>query len=99
MSPGGGAITYGAPPPPQVQPANMMVVQQNQPNTSAQSHDAGYSATKGTLGMIQKACPSKRAQKTNTRQVNMAVLAPPKTPEYLKGYEQPITFDQYDHVL
>ena len=27
----------------------------------------------------------------------MAVLAPPKTPEYLKGYEQPITFDQRDH--
>ena len=47
--------------------------------------------------MIQKACPLKRAQKTNTHQVNMAVLAPPKTPEYLKGYEQPITFDQRDH--
>ena len=47
--------------------------------------------------MIQKGCPSKRVQKTNTRQVNMAVLAPPKKPEYLKGHEHAITFDKEDH--
>ena len=47
--------------------------------------------------MIQKGCPSKRVHKTNTQHVNMVVHAPPKKPEYLKGYEQPITFAKEDH--
>ena len=47
--------------------------------------------------MIQKGCTFKRVQKTNTRQVNMAVLVTPRKPEYLKGYEQAITFDKEDH--
>ena len=59
--------------------------------------DTGYPNAKGTLGMIQKGCPSIRVQKTNTRQVNTAVLAPPRKPEYLKGYEHPITFNKEDH--
>ena len=100
-TPGSNTIAYGAPPPPAGQTTNSMAIQQSHPSqfpsTSAQSQDTGYPNAKGTLGMIQKGCPSKRVQKTNTRQVNMAVLAPPRKPEYLKGYEQPITFDMEDH--
>lgn len=47
--------------------------------------------------MIQKGFPSRRVQKTNTRQVNMTVQTPPKRPEYLKGYDQVIAFTKEDH--
>ena len=49
--------------------------------------------------MIQKGRPSKKGQKLITRQVNLAITAPPATPEYLDWSETPIGFDRSDHPL
>ena len=47
--------------------------------------------------MIQKGRTSNRLQKLITRQVNLAVTAPPAAPEYLNWSEASITFDRSDH--
>src|SRR5664279_343930 len=47
--------------------------------------------------MIQKGRPSNRSQKLITRQVHLALVAPPAAPEYLRGSEQSITFSREDH--
>ena len=49
------------------------------------------------MNMIQKGRPSNREQKLITRQVNLASMAPPAVPEYLKGSETSITFYREDH--
>ena len=51
------------------------------------------------MGMIQKARRSRRSQKTISRNVNMAEMSPPATPEYLNVSETPITFSRVDHPL
>ena len=56
-----------------------------------------YPHPKGQMYMIQKGRPSNRQQKLHTRHVNMAVMAPPAVPEYLRGSETPITFTREDH--
>ena len=47
--------------------------------------------------MIQNGRSSNRSQKLITRQVNMAVLVPPPTIEYLNWLGQPIGFSREDH--
>ena len=58
-----------------------------------------YPPPLGNMGMIQKGRPSKRNQKLISREVNMAVMSPPATPEYLNGSEQSITFSRADHPI
>ena len=93
-----GAIAIGAPPPPQHIPpqANMAQVMQYHQHPQEPEADA-YPVARGQMGMIQKARRSRRSQKTITRNVNMAEMSPPATPEYLKGSETPITFSRVDH--
>jgi hypothetical protein len=85
-----GDIAHGAPPPPPVEPSNHAIasVQNNGVN--------GYPVPKGSL-MIQKGRPTNRVQKKITRQVRLAVIAPPAIPEYLSGSESCITFSRSDH--
>ena len=82
------------PPPPAltsgVQPSVLQI-------TGPSNQNDRYTPSKGALQMIQKARPTNRAQKLITRQVNMAVLAPPPTVEYLNWSDQPIGFDRTDH--
>ena len=47
--------------------------------------------------MIQKGRPSNRDQKLITRQVHLAVKAPPAVPEYLNWSQASITFTRDDH--
>ena len=47
--------------------------------------------------MIQKGRPTNRVQNKITRQVSLAVTAPPAIPEYLSGSESCITFIRSDH--
>jgi hypothetical protein len=65
--------------------------------TGPSNPNGGYTQSKGALQMIQKARPTNRVQKLITRQVNMAVLAPSPTVEYLNWSNQPIGFDRGDH--
>jgi hypothetical protein len=86
------------PPPPPPPPAFPNSNQQNVLQITGPSNtNGGYTQSKGALQMIQKARPTNRAQKLITRQVNMAVLAPPPTVEYLNWSDQPIGFDRVDH--
>src|SRR6185369_6467108 len=59
--------------------------------------DDQYPQPRGQMYMIQKGRPSNRQQKLITRQVNMAVMAPPAVPEFLKGSETTISFSREDH--
>ena len=63
----------------------------------AQVAEDQYPKPQGQMYMIQKGRPSNRQQKLHTRHVNMAVMAPPAVPEYLRGSETPITFTREDH--
>ena len=47
--------------------------------------------------MIQPGKPSNREQKLRTRQVNLAAMAPPAIPEFLKGAETEIIYSKEDH--
>ena len=47
--------------------------------------------------MIQKGRPSNRQQKHHTRNVDIAVLAPPPVTKFLRGSEITTAFDQEDH--
>ena len=47
--------------------------------------------------MIQPGKPSNREQKLHTRQVNLAAMAPPAIPEFLRGAETEISFSKEDH--
>ena len=76
----------------------MIVAPQPQQHHQAAAGNADvYPAAVGNICMIQKGRPSNRSQKLITRQVNLALAAPPATPEYLKGSEQSITFSREDH--
>jgi hypothetical protein len=55
------------------------------PNTNGE-----FTQTRGEVTMIQKGRSSKGSQKLITRKVNMPVLAPPRTIEYLNWSGQPI---------
>ena len=59
--------------------------------------DDGYPQPQGQVYMIQKGRPSNRQQKLLTRQVNMAAMAPPAIPKFLKGSEIAINFSRADH--
>src|SRR3954466_9598257 len=89
-APAPGEIAHGAPPTPPAGPAN-------HPIAPAQNNGGhGYPAPKGSL-MIQKGRPTNRVQKKITRQINLAVTAPPTIPEYLSGSESCITFSRSDN--
>jgi hypothetical protein len=47
--------------------------------------------------MIQPVPKSKKEQKSISRQVNLAILSPPATIEYLRWSDQPIRFSRADH--
>src|SRR3954467_2363877 len=89
-APAPGEIAHGAPLPPPAGPPN-------HPIAPAQNNGGhGYPVPKGSL-MIQKGRPTNMVQKKITRQINMAVTAPPAIPEYLSGMESCITFSRSDH--
>jgi hypothetical protein len=49
--------------------------------------------------MIQPVPKSNKEEKSITRQVNLAVISPPATMEYLHWSEQPIEFNREDHPI
>jgi hypothetical protein len=72
---------------------------QNQPN-QGHDNDGGYVPSKGHItAMIQPVPKSNKAEKSITRQVNLAVTSPPATMEYLHWSEQPIEFSSDDHPI
>jgi hypothetical protein len=52
----------------------------------------GYPRPRGAVNMIQKMRPPNRLLEIITRQVNLAIQAPPPTPEYLDWSDQYIGF-------
>ena len=97
------ATAAPAPPPPPAPPAGQNAhvagAVQNQARLEAPPEPAErYPEARGQMNMIQKGRPTNREQKLITRQVNMAVMAPPAVPEYLKGSETSITFSRADHA-
>jgi hypothetical protein len=49
------------------------------------------------LAMIQPVPKSKKERKSISRQVNLAILSPPATTEYLRWSDQPAKFSRADH--
>jgi hypothetical protein len=49
--------------------------------------------------MIQPVPKSNKEEKSITRQVNLAVMSPPATTEYLHWSKQPIEFSRDDHPI
>jgi hypothetical protein len=47
--------------------------------------------------MIQPMPKSKKEQKSISRQVNLAILSPPATTEYLRWSDEPVRFSRADH--
>jgi hypothetical protein len=47
--------------------------------------------------MIQPVPKSKKERKSISRQVNLAILSPPATTEYLRWSDQPVRFSRTDH--
>ena len=80
------------PPPPAITSAN-----QHQLQIAGPSNTDDFTTTRGAVSKIQKGRSSNRSQKLITRQVSMAVLAPPPTIEYLNWSGQPIGFSIEDH--
>jgi hypothetical protein len=72
---------------------------QDQPN-KGHDDDEGYIPSKGHItAMIQPVPKSNKEEKSITRQVNLAVISPPATTEYLHWSEQPIEFNREDHPI
>jgi hypothetical protein len=71
---------------------------QDQPN-QGRDDDGGYVPSKGHItSMIQPVPKSNKEEKSITRQINIAITAPPATMEYLHWSEQPIEFTREDHL-
>ena len=81
------------PPPPAITSANQHQLQIAGPPST----NDDFTPTRGAVSTIQKGGSSNRSQKLISRQVNMAVLAPPPTIEYLNWSGQPIGFSIEDH--
>jgi hypothetical protein len=72
---------------------------QNQPS-QGHDNDGGYISSKGHITtMIQPVPKSNKEEKSITRQVNLVVISPPATTEYLHWSEQPIEFSRDDHPI
>jgi hypothetical protein len=72
---------------------------QSQPN-QGNNNDGGYIPSKGHItAMIQPVPKSHKEEKSISRQVNLAVISPPVTTEYLHWSEQPIEFNREDHPV
>jgi hypothetical protein len=72
---------------------------QNQPS-QGHNNDGGYISSKGHItAMIQPVPKSNKEEKSITRQVNLAVILPPVTTEYIHWSEQPIEFSRDDHPV
>jgi hypothetical protein len=72
---------------------------QDQPN-QGHDNDEGYVPSKGHItAMIQPVPKSNKEEKSITRQVNLVVISPPATTEYLHWSEQPIEFNREDHPI
>jgi hypothetical protein len=76
-------------------------VPQNQDQTNqGRDDDGAYVPSKGHItAMIQPVPKSNKEEKSITRQVNLAVISPPTTTEYLQWSEQPIEFSRDDHPI
>ena len=59
--------------------------------------DPQYPAPHDEMYMIHLDKPSKREQKLHTRHVNLAAMATPAIPKFLKGSETTINFSKEDH--
>jgi hypothetical protein len=86
--------------PPTNQQGNNGALQgQDHPNQE-HNDDEGYVPSKGhIISMIQPMPKSNKEEKSITRQVNLAAIAPPATTEYLHWSEQPIEFNREDHPI
>jgi hypothetical protein len=74
--------------------------QDQQNNGHDDDDDDGYVPSKGhIISMIQPVPKSNKEEKSITRQVNLAVMSPPTTTEYLHWSEQPIEFNREDHPI
>jgi hypothetical protein len=86
-------------PPANQQQSNGMAQGQNQPN-QGNNNDGGYIPSKGHItAMIQPVPKSNKEEKRISREVNLAVISPPVTTEYLHWSEQPIEFNREDHPI
>ena len=82
------------PPPPPYNPGSQVA---GAIHNIPQATEEQYPKPQGQMFMIQKGRPSNRQQKIHTRHVNMAVMAPPAIPDFLRGSETAITFNREDH--
>jgi hypothetical protein len=72
---------------------------QSQPN-QGNDNEGGYIPSKGHITtMIQPVPKSNKEKKSISRQVNLAVISPPVTTEYLDWSKQPIEFNREDHPI
>jgi hypothetical protein len=86
-------------PPANQQATNGAAQGQNQPS-QGNENDGGYIPSKGHISaMIQPVPKSNKEQKSISRQVNLAIMSPPVSTEYLHWSEQPIEFNREDHPI
>jgi hypothetical protein len=84
--------------PPTKQQGNNGTPQGQDQQNQGHDDDEGYVPSKAHItAMIQPVPKSNKEEKSNTRQVNLAVISPPATTEYLHWSEQPIEFNREDH--
>jgi hypothetical protein len=91
-----GSVAFNAPSPPPLPPQNQLLAIQVAP-TNNRNQPNGYTDSRGADNMIQKSRPPNRQQKIITRQVNLAIQAPPPTSEYLDWSDQYIRFGREYH--
>jgi hypothetical protein len=86
--------------PPTNQQGNNGAPQGQDQQNKGHDDDEGYVPSKGHItAMIQPVPKSNKEEKSITRQVNLAVISPPATTEYLHWSEQPIEFNREDHPI
>jgi hypothetical protein len=86
--------------PPVKQQGNNGATQGQDQQNEGHDDDRGYVPSKGHItAMIQPVPKSNKEEKSITRQVNLAVISPPATTEYLHWSEQPIEFNREDHPI
>jgi hypothetical protein len=86
--------------PPAKQQGNNGATQGQDQQKEGHDDDGGYIPSKGHItAMIQPVPKSNKEEKSITRQVNLAVISPPASTEYLHWSEQPIEFSREDHPI
>jgi hypothetical protein len=86
--------------PPAKQQGNNGAPQGQDQQNQGHDDDEAYVPSKGHItAMIQHVPKSNKEEKSITRQVNLAVISPLATTEYLHWSEQPIEFNREDHPI